>query len=99
VTSEDEARRAVQELAERRVDLVKIWVDDRNGQYEKLSPALYGAIIDEAHRHGLRVTAHIFALEDAKGLLRAGVDAFAHGVRDRDVDEAFMTMIAERPDV
>src|SRR5690606_17127799 len=29
VTTEDEARSAVRELAERRVDVVKIWVDDR----------------------------------------------------------------------
>ncbi len=99
ITSEDEARTAVQELAERRVDLVKIWVDDRNGQYEKLSPALYGAIIDEAHKHNLRVTAHIFALEDAKGLLRAGIDAFAHGIRDRDIDEEIIELFKERPNV
>lgn len=30
--------------------------------------------------------AHIFDLEDAKGLIRAGIDAFSHGVRDRDID-------------
>ena len=53
----------------------------------KLTPELYGAIIDEAHKRGLRVTAHVFTLEDAKGLLRAGLDAFAHGVRDRDIDD------------
>ncbi len=99
ITSEDEARTAVQELAERKVDLVKIWVDDRNGQYEKLSPALYGAILDEAHKHNLRVTAHIFALEDAKGLLRAGIDAFAHGIRDRDIDEEILELFRERPNV
>ncbi len=99
ITSEEEARQAVQELAASSPDLVKIWVDDRNGRYEKLTPALYGAVIDEAHQHGLRVTAHIFALEDAKGLLRAGVDAFAHGVRDRDVDEEFLALIKERPNV
>ena len=99
ITSEDEARTAIQELAERRVDLVKIWVDDRNGQYEKLSPALYGAIIDEAHKHNLRVTAHIFALEDAKGLLRAGIDAFAHGIRDRDIDDEIVELFRERPNV
>ncbi len=99
ITSEDEARTAVQELAERRVDLVKIWVDDRNGQYEKLSPALYGAIIDEAHKHNLRVTAHIFTLEDAKGLLRAGIDAFAHGIRDKDIDEEIVELFRERPNV
>ena len=99
ITSEDEARTAIQELAERKVDLVKIWVDDRNGQYEKLSPALYGAIIDEAHQHNLRVTAHIFTLEDAKGLLRAGIDAFAHGIRDRDIDEEVIELFKERPNV
>ena len=99
VTTEDEARVAVQELAGRQVDLVKIWVDDRNGMYEKLSPALYGAVIDEAHRNNLRVTAHIFALEDAKGLLRADLDAFAHSVRDRDVDDEFVELIQERPNV
>ena len=99
ITSEEEARAAVQELAEKRVDLVKMWVDDRNGQYEKLSPALYGAVIDEAHLHDLRVTAHIFALEDAKGLLRAGIDAFAHGIRDRDIDEEIVELFRERPNV
>ena len=99
ITSEEEARAAVQELAALNVDLVKIWVDDRNGQYEKLTPELYGAIIDEAHQHGLRVTAHIFTLEDAKGLLRAGLDAFAHGVRDVDIDDEFVAMFKERPEV
>ena len=99
ITSEDEARTAVQELAESRVDLVKLWVDDRDGMYAKLSPALYGAIIDEAHSHNLRTTAHIFTLEDAKGLLRAGLDAFAHGIRDRDVDDEVVELFREHPNV
>lgn len=99
VTTEAEARQAVRDEAARNVDVIKIWVDDRNGQYEKLSPELYRAVIDEAHQAGLRVTAHIFALEDAKDLLRAGVDMFAHGVRDRDVDEEFIALIKQRPDV
>lgn len=99
VSTEEEARKAVQELAARNVDFVKIWVDDRDGMYKKLTPELYGAIIDEAHRNGLRVTAHIFYLEDAKGLLKAGVDAFAHGVRDRDIDEELVAMFKARPEV
>jgi imidazolonepropionase-like amidohydrolase len=97
VATEAEARQAVQELASRSVDIVKIWVDDRSGAYKKLTPPVYRAIIDEAHAQKLRVTAHIFALEDAKGLLAAGIDAFAHGVRDRDVDRAFLAQIGERP--
>ena len=99
IDTEEDAREAVTELATGNVDIIKIWVDDRGGQYEKLTPELYGAVIDEAHRQNLRVTAHIFALEDASGLLRAGIDAFAHGVRDQDVDDEFMSLIEERPDV
>jgi imidazolonepropionase-like amidohydrolase len=98
ITTADEGRKAVQELAAKKVDIVKIWVDDRNGQYKKLTPDLYGAVIDEAHRNKLRVTAHLFTLDDAKGLMRAGIDAFAHGVRDRDVDDEFVAMVRKRPD-
>ncbi len=99
VTNEDEARAAARELTTQEVDVIKIWVDDRNGRYEKLSPALYGAVIDEAHTHGTRVIAHVFTLEDAKGLLRAGLDAFAHGVRDRDLDDELLALWQERPNV
>jgi imidazolonepropionase-like amidohydrolase len=95
VSTEAEARKAVQELAARKVDFVKIWVDDRDGKYKKLTPALYGAIIDEAHKNALRVTAHIFTLEDAKGLLRAGLDAFAHSVRDRDIDDEGLALFKQ----
>lgn len=97
ITTGAEARKAVQELAAKKVDFVKIWVDDRDGKYKKLTPELYGAVIDEAHKQGVRVTVHVYYLEDAKGLLRAGVDAFAHGVRDKDVDEEFMTLVKQRP--
>jgi imidazolonepropionase-like amidohydrolase len=99
VTTEEEARQAVRDEVARDVGVLKIWVDDRSGQYEKLSPELYGAVIDEAHQTGAQVAAHIFALEDAKGLLVAGVDAFAHGVRDQDVDDEFVAMVQERPNV
>ena len=99
ITSQDEGRKAVQQLATKKVDLVKIWVDDRDGKYKKLTPDLYGAVIDEAHKRGLRVIAHIFTLEDGKGVLRAGLDAFAHGVRDRDVDDEFVALIKQRRNV
>ena len=99
VTSEAEGRKAVEELAARKVDIVKIWVDTRDGKYKKLTPEIYGAVIDEAHKRGLRVTAHIFELEDAKGLIRAGIDAFAHGVRDRDIDDELVAMFRQRPNL
>ena len=99
VTTEEEARQAVRDEVARGVDFIKIWVDDRDGQYEKLSPELYAAVIDEAHQNGLKVAAHIFTLEDAKGLARAGIDMFAHGVRDMDVDDEFIELIRERPEI
>ena len=99
VGSAADGRKAVEELAARKVDIVKIWVDTRDNKFQKLTPEIYGAIIDEAHKRGLRVTAHIFDLEDAKGLIRAGVDALAHGVRDRDVDDELVAMVRQRPNL
>jgi imidazolonepropionase-like amidohydrolase len=99
VSSEAEARQAVRELAAKKVDFVKIWVDDRDGTVQKLPPEMYRAIIDEAHTHHLRVVAHIFDLADAKALVRSGIDGFAHGVRDRDIDDEFVTLMKGRPEV
>ena len=98
VTTPEEARAGVREQAELGVDIIKIWVDDRNGLYEKLSPEIFGAVIEEAHANGLRVTAHLFYLDDAKELVRRGIDAFAHGVRDQDVDDEFVALVKARPD-
>jgi imidazolonepropionase-like amidohydrolase len=99
INTPDEARKAVWDLYFKKVDLVKIWVDDRSGKYEKLTPELYTAVIEQAHELGLRVIAHIFTLEDAKGLLRAGIDAFAHGVRDKDIDDEFVELVKAHPNV
>jgi imidazolonepropionase-like amidohydrolase len=99
VKTEAEARAAVRELAAKKVDLVKIWVDDRNGTVPKLTPPLYRAIIDEAHKNNLRVAAHIFYLADAKELLRSGIDIFAHGIRDKDVDDEMIGLFKQHPNV
>ena len=96
ITTEDEGRRAVRELAQQKVDFIKIWVDDRNGRAPELSPPLYRAIIDEAHKHGIRVNAHVFYLADAKGLVAAGIDGFTHMVRDKDMDDEVVQAIVKR---
>jgi imidazolonepropionase-like amidohydrolase len=99
ITTPEEGRKAVQENAAKKVDIIKIWVDDRDGKFPKLTPPLYSAVIDEAHRNKLRVSAHIFSLDDAKGLLKAGIDSFAHGIRDRDVDDEAVALFKARPNV
>ena len=89
----------MREQAALKVDFIKIWVDDRDGKYKKMPPAIYTAVIDEAHKAKLRVAAHIFNLSDAKGLLKAGIDAFAHGIRDVDVDDELVALIGARKQV
>src|SRR5215470_7060773 len=99
VRTEEEARADVRELAERKADLVKIWVDDRGGTLPKLSPAIYKAVIDEAHKRNLRVIAHVVTLADVKDLLRANIDGFAHMFRDRDADPEVLSLLKARPNV
>ena len=96
VTTEADSRKAVQELAARTVDIVKIWVDDRNGRAPKLAAPLYRAIIDEGHKHGLKVNAHVFYHADAVDLVDAGIDGFAHLVRDTVMDDALVAAIVKR---
>ncbi len=59
------ARQRVRELAAKRPDAIKFWVDDRWGTKAKLSPDVCSAIIDEAHKLGFKTIAHIYTLEDA----------------------------------
>jgi imidazolonepropionase-like amidohydrolase len=95
VTNAAQARNAVQDLAPHRPDFVKIWVDDRNGRQNKLTPEMFTAAADEARKQGLPSIAHVFNLEDAKGLVRAGVEGFMHSIRDQDVDEEFIRLAKE----
>lgn len=97
INSEDEGRKAVQANAANKIDVIKIWVDDRFGKVQKITPAQYAAIIDEAHKLKMRVSAHIFEMDDAKGLMRAGLDIFAHGVRDKDIDDETIALFKQRP--
>lgn len=86
VTSPADARERVDKLAAKGASVVKMWVDDHHGRFDKLTPELYGAIIDQAHKRGLVAAAHLYELEDAKGLVDAGLDAIVHSVRDYEVD-------------
>jgi imidazolonepropionase-like amidohydrolase len=92
----EEARADVRELARHRPDFVKMWVDDDYGRLPKMRPEIYRAIIAEAHRHKLRVIAHVFYLADAKSLVDAGVDALGHSIRDLPVDRELIDAVKSR---
>lgn len=92
----EEARADVRELAAFHPDYMKMWVDDNLGHGTKIQPAIYQAIIDEAHKQHIRVFAHEFYLGDAKALLAAGIDGFAHSIRDQPVDNEVMQTMKAR---
>src|SRR5262245_14563995 len=92
----DTARETIRQMAARKTDMVKIWLDRAGGLMPKVPPEVYSAVIDEAHKNGLRVAAHIYDLDDAKAIVRAGVDIIAHGVRDKPVDSEFIELMKAR---
>jgi len=96
VHTPEEARRSVDDLVRNKPDIVKVRVDDFLGARPKMPPEVYQAAIDEAHKNGYRTAAHVVLLDDAKGLLRAGVDYIAHSVRDREVDDEFIALMKQR---
>jgi imidazolonepropionase-like amidohydrolase len=95
VTTEEQARQAVQELAAKKVNVIKIWVDDRNGRAPRLAPNLYRVIIEEGHKRGLQVNAHVFYHTDTVDLVEAGIDAIVHLVRDKEMDDALVASIVK----
>src|SRR4029078_12058540 len=77
---------------------IKIWVDDRGGRKKTLTPPLYRAIVDEAHKYGVPVGVDNVTLSDAKELMKAGMDGWLHvPVRGGDtVDDELITIVKSR---
>src|SRR5581483_7582990 len=96
VKTPEEARKSVDDLIRNKPDIVKVRLDDFLDARPKMAPEVYQAAIDEAHKNGFRTAAHVVLLDDAKGVLRAGVDYIAHSVRDREVDEEFIALMKKR---
>ena len=98
VATEAEARAAIDDYVKMKPEFIKIWVDDRNGTKPKLTPALYQAILDEAHKFNVPVAAHNVTLADAKALLGGGIEGWLHvPVRGGDEVDAEIIQIRERP--
>jgi len=89
----EEARTGVDRFADAKVDFIKMHIF---GNEKDTPPPVYRALIEEAHKRGLRVAAHLYYYRDARGLLDAGVDVIAHSVRDRDVDAPLIADIKKR---
>ena len=98
VATPEEARAAVRDYARIRPEFIKIWVDNREGAKTTLSPALYGAILDEAHRNNVPVAVHNVRLVDAKGMMKGGMEGWLHvPVRGEDVvDDELVAIVRDR---
>ncbi len=88
-----DARKGVDEDAAKKVDFIKIWVDDHLGKEPKIPTELSKAIIEAARAKGLKTMAHVFYLDDAKKLVDAGLYGLAHSVRDKPVDAELIALM------
>ena len=107
--SVDDARQKIDKVAAQRVDMIKTRMNklpfadgSRTGSpvafktAPDMPPDVARALVEQAHKHGLRVAAHLFSLEQAKAFVDAGLDVIAHGIRDRDADSAFIATLKSK---
>ena len=91
----EEAREAVARSLALPADFLKMRVDTNLGANERVASETIEAVMEMGREAGKRVTTHIFFLEDAKEVLRAGSGLIAHSVRDRPVDDEFLDLMKE----
>lgn len=70
ITSSEQAAQEVEKLAKAGVDVIKA--------HSGLTRQDYKAIVDAAHKNGLRVHAHVYAEEDVRNALEMGIDVLTH---------------------
>jgi imidazolonepropionase-like amidohydrolase len=98
VTTVEEVKAAVADYVRMKPEFIKIWVDDRNGTKPTLTPVLYRAILDEAHKYGVPVGVHNVKQSDAKELVRGGIEGWLHvPVRQGEVaDDEMIALVKDR---
>jgi imidazolonepropionase-like amidohydrolase len=93
----EQARAAVREVKAANTDAIKIYYTDlryvTTQRRPMLKPEVMAAIVDEAHKQGLKVYVHAPVLEYAKEVLRAGVDGLAHGILSDPIDDEFIALM------
>jgi imidazolonepropionase-like amidohydrolase len=95
--SADEARLNVRELHAVGVDAIKLIYADQahtgRAPVQTMQPEVMRAIIDEAHRLGLKAYVHAPGMRQAKDVLRAGADGLVHSIADAPLDEEFVALM------
>ena len=94
-STSSEALSMVERNHEMGVDWIKARVDDNLGTTAKMPLTASESVIRRAHELGYSTAFHLYYLDDAKDLLRAGVDLVAHSIRDADVDQELIDLFVE----
>ncbi|MBI0539367.1 amidohydrolase family protein [Roseomonas sp. KE2513] len=89
-------RQGVNDLADKGIDLVKIWIDGLGDTVPQMTPDMARAAVEAAHARGLKVAAHIHDLSQARLAVEADVDVLAHGIRDKEIDDGLLASMRDR---
>lgn len=99
VGTEEEARRKVNEIVSLGIDMIKTSLEDgldpSTYGLPQLSVGILSAICDEAHKNGVKVSAHVTQSHNLKKLVEAGIDDAAHMIFDELSDELITEMISK----
>jgi imidazolonepropionase-like amidohydrolase len=99
ISTPQEARAAVATIAGKKIDHIKIWVDDRDanrGSKQKMPLDVVNAIVEDAHKRGITVHAHATTLPNQKAVVKAGVDVLVHTVTNEKIDEEYAAILREK---
>ena len=88
VTSPESARRAVTQMKQLGADFIKVY-------FNQVEPPVFKAVMDEAHRVGLKVTGHLPPNLSLQTAFELGLDGMEHSTLDTPLEAAHAHFAAE----
>ncbi len=99
VNSPEAARAGVRAVAAYKPDFIKAFTDgwrySNAADNSSMDEETLTALVDEAHKNGLKVFTHTVMVKRGKAAARAGVDVIAHSVQDGAVDDELIALMRE----
>lgn len=91
------AHLAMQSILAARPDVIKVFTDgwryDAEANLSNMNRETLAAIVEDAHRAGIKVLTHTVTVEGARIAAAAGVDVIAHSIQDAPVDPALVALM------
>lgn len=99
VNSPEAARAGVRAVVAYKPDFIKAFTDgwrySNAADNSSMDEETLTALVDEAHKNGLKVFTHTVMVKRGKAAARAGVDVIAHSVQDGAVDDELIALMRE----